>query len=302
MCLGFTFSGIVLTILLWSISYFCGMANFGNSFNVPVVVKNIIIINVIMVLAQFSLVSLNIDLGDYLALHHWLSPQFKWWQFFTYMFMHGSAHDVGGTLAHIFFNMYGLYMFGGILENIWGPKRFLAFYLICGLGAGLCHLGVMGIEFSWLQSAYTRYQQNQGFGGFMTFVKEAHLSGNNAMQQIMSFWQSHPDCSNCASESANYINEYYNAMLNTGVVGASGSIFGILFAFAYLFPSTELFIMFIPVPVKAKWAVAGYAVIELFSGIGRFQGDNVAHFAHLGGMLFAFIVLKVWQRNHNRFY
>ena len=278
------------------------MANFGNQLSVPVIVKNIIIINVIMVLAQFSLISIHIDLSDHLALHHWLSPQFRWWQFFTYMFMHGSPYDIGGTIAHIFFNMYGLFMFGSILENMWGPKRFLTFYLICGLGAGLCHLGVMGVEFSWLQGAYTKYQQNPGLSGFLTFVKEAHLSGNGAMKQIVSFWQANPECSNCASESVTYINEYYSAMLNTGVVGASGAIFGILFAFAYLFPSTELYIMFIPVPIKAKWAVAGYAAIELFSGVGRFQGDNVAHFAHLGGMLFAFIILKVWQRNRNSFY
>lgn len=278
------------------------MAYYGNQINIPVIVKNIIIINVIMVLAQFSLVSMNIDLADYLALHHWLSPHFGWWQFFTYMFMHGSAHDVGGTVAHIFFNMYGLFMFGTVLERMWGPKRFLTFYLICGLGAGLCHLGVMGVEFSWLQGAYTKYQQNPDLGGLVRFMKEAHMSGNDALRQISEFWRAHPDCTNCASESAGYITDYYTLSLNSSVVGASGAIFGILFAFAYLFPQTELFIMFIPVPVKAKWAVAGYAVIELFSGIGRFQGDNVAHFAHLGGMLFAFIVLKVWQRGRNNFY
>lgn len=278
------------------------MANFGNQLSVPVIVKNIIIINVIMVLAQFSLISIHIDLSDHLALHHWLSPQFRWWQFFTYMFMHGSPLDVGGTIAHIFFNMYGLFMFGSILENMWGPKRFLTFYLICGLGAGLCHLGVMGVELSWLQNAYTKYQQHPGLDSFISFMKDAHVTKDGSFKDALAIWQSQPGDSTMINQSVNFINSYHAAVLDTGVVGASGAIFGILFAFAYLFPSTELYIMFIPVPIKAKWAVAGYAAIELFSGVGRFQGDNVAHFAHLGGMLFAFIVLKVWQRNRNSFY
>lgn len=279
------------------------MSNFGSGrfSSVPVVVKNIIIINVLMVALQFVLGRMNIDLSKYLGLHYWMSADFKWWQFFTYMFMHGSAFDLGATIMHIFFNMYGLFMFGSILENMWGPKRFLTFYLICGLGAGLCHLGVMAFEFSRFHDIFMQYQQHPTLIGFSDILRSQGLSAN---PELISQWSADPSCVECAQSSVRALHTYATTtMVNSGVVvGASGAIFGILFAFGYLFPNTELYIMFIPVPIKAKWAVAGYAALELFSGIGRFQGDNVAHFAHLGGMLFAFIILLIWKRNRNNIY
>ena len=280
------------------------MANFGSGrfSSVPVVVKNIIIINAIMVLLQFVLVKFNIDLSDYLALHYWMSPHFRWWQFFTYMFMHGSPFDIGATITHIFFNMYGLFMFGSILENMWGPKRFLTFYIICGLGAGLCHLGVLGIEFSGFHHAFSAFQEHPTLSEFSKIITQNKLGKYPEFTNVLSFWQRTPECSNCAEAGIKLLREYNDIMMDVGVVGASGSLFGVLFAFGYLFPNTELYIMFIPVPIKAKWAVAGYAAIELFSGVGRFQGDNVAHFAHLGGMLFGFIILMIWKRNRNNFY
>ncbi len=282
------------------------MANFGSGrfSSVPVVVKNIIIINAIMVLLQFALVRFDIDLGDYLGLHYWMSPHFKWWQFFTYMFMHGSADpaQIGMTISHIFFNMWGLFMFGSILENMWGPKRFLTFYIICGLGAGLCHLLVMGVQFSSFHHAFSLYQEHPTLTEYGNFIRHHKLTDFSRLASVFTFWQQNPDCADCAAVSISRINEYSAAMMNIVVVGASGSLFGVLFAFGYLFPNTELYIMFIPVPIKAKWAVAGYAAIELFSGVGQFKGDNVAHFAHLGGMLFGFIILMIWKRNRNNFY
>ncbi len=213
------------------------------------VVKNIIGVCVIMVAAQQILFLSGVNIQKYLALHFITSPDFKWWQFLTYMFMHGAPGDMRLTISHIFFNMFGLYMFGSILENAWGYKRFLIFFLICGFGAALCQMGVVLWEFS-------------------------HSPG----------------------EIGAMISQYW------ACVGASGAVMGILFAFAYLYPNTELYLMFIPVPVKAKWAVTGYVVLELVSGIGNFSGDNVAHFAHLGGMLFAFIILQVWKRDRKNFY
>ena len=269
----------------------------------PPVIKNIIIINVIMVIAQFSLFKSGIDLQDYLALHYWASPDFKIWQLITHMFMHGSPENVNLTVAHIFFNMFGLFMFGRILENLWGPKRFLLFYVICGVGAALCHMGVLTFEYTRFHSAFMHYQEHPGFVQFAQFVRHNGLSDNAGFAKYVSFWSANPDCSNCVNESIRGINEYYTNMTATSMVGASGAVFGILFAFAYLFPNTELYLMFIPVPIKAKWAVAGYALIELFSGFGNFSGDNVAHFAHLGGMFFAFILLRIWRKNvRNDFY
>ncbi len=267
---------------------------------IPVVVKNIIIINVIMVLAQFMFIRMGINLGDYLGLHYWQSPDFRWWQFLTHMFMHGSATDLSLTFGHIFFNMFGLWMFGSILEGLWGPKRFLLFYLICGIGAAFCHLGVLTAEFSSFNSAFVQYQLHPGFVEFAQFVKHHNFPVD---PQFLKYWEVNRDCADCASASIKGIHDYYSSMTDITMVGASGAIFGLLFAFAYLFPNTQLYIMFIPVPVKAKWAVTGYAAIELFSGVGGFKGDNVAHFAHLGGMLFAFILLRIWQKaDRNNFY
>ncbi len=274
--------------------------NSGSPRRLPTVVKNIIIINVIMVLAQFTLVKLNINLDDYLALHYWSSPDFRWWQLITHIFMHGSPDDVGLTIEHIFFNMFGLWMFGGLLENIWGAKRFLIFYLVCGLGAGFCHMGILTFEFTRFHNAFVAYQQHPSFVEFAQFVRQQNFPIN---PEFLREWGNNTSCTECIPRSIKGINEYYRTMTDITMVGASGAIFGVLFAFAYLFPNTELYIMLIPIPVKAKWAVTGYAVIELFSGIGRFKGDNVAHFAHLGGMLFAFILLSIWQsKNRNQFY
>jgi membrane associated rhomboid family serine protease len=271
----------------------------------PPVVKNLIIINVIMVIAQFSLFKTGIDLQDYLALHYWASPKFKIWQMVTHMFMHGAPEPekLNLTVAHIFFNMFGLFMFGRILENLWGPKRFLIFYMICGLGAALCHMGVLTFEAVSFHNAFMHYQEHPGFVQFAQFVKHNGLSDNPNFADMVNFWSAHSDCGNCVSESVVRLNSYYSSFTDASMVGASGAVFGILFAFAYLFPNTELFLMFIPVPIKAKWAVAGYIAIELFSGFGKFSGDNVAHFAHLGGVLFAFILLRIWRKNvRNDFY
>jgi membrane associated rhomboid family serine protease len=271
----------------------------GSSQRLPPVVKNIIIINVIMVLAQFALynTAAHIDLDKYLALHYWSSPDFRWWQLLTHMFMHGSPDNIGLTFEHIFFNMFGLWMFGGLLENIWGAKRFLIFYLVCGLGAGFCHMGILTYEFTSFHNAFVAYQQHPTFVEFAHFVRQQNFP---IRPEFLSEWGKHQDCSDCAAITIRTINDYYRSMIDVSMVGASGAIFGVLFAFAYLFPNTELYIMFIPIPVKAKWAVTGYAVIELFSGIGHIKGDNVAHFAHLGGMLFAFILLSIWQKNKRK--
>ncbi len=250
----------------------------------PPVVKNIIIINVIVFLLQNAI---GVKADDFLALHYWQSPYFKWWQLFTHMFMHAS-------LAHIFFNMFALWMFGSILENVFGPRKFLMFYLICGLGAAACHLSVLAIQFNSFNSAFLYYQEHPNIGEYVNFLKKINATGP-VFNEILKFWNATPDCTNCAQQSIEKIQELYLIKINEATVGASGAVFGLLFAFGYLFPNTELMLLFPPLPIKAKWFVTGYAAIELFMGIQNSAGDNIAHFAHLGGMLFAFILLRIWN-------
>ena len=211
----------------------------------PPVVKHLLIINVLLYLATFTMNRFQIDLTDYLGLHFFKASDFRAYQLITYMFMHGN-------FEHLFFNMFALWMFGNTLENIWGSKRFLWFYMLCGVGAGLCQEVVQYIQYATTLAQYD----------------SVNLGGG----QVISM--------------ANYLN-----MLNT--VGASGAIYGLLLAFGMMFPNSMIYLYFF-VPIKAKWFVIGYAVIELVSGF--IGGGNVAHFAHLGGMLFGLILILVWKK------
>lgn len=222
----------------------------GFSF-LPVVVKNLLIINFIMFLADFVLARFGIDLSDLLGLHFFMASGFHLHQLVTYMFMHGN-------FSHLFFNMFALWMFGNTLENIWGPKRFLLYYLLCGLGAGLMQEGVQYIEYVTTLSNY----QTVNMGG-----------------------------------SVVPMSQYLNYMTT---VGASGAIYGLLLAFGMMFPDSMIYLYFF-VPIKAKWFVIGYAVIELLTGIFS-TGDHVAHFAHLGGMLIGFIIILIWKKKGRLYY
>jgi len=281
------------------------MTNFrpGGIDAIPPVVKNIIIINVLMVLIQYVLGRRGINLADYLGLHYWASPKFRWWQPFTHLFMHGDANDLNLTFWHLFSNMLALWMFGRILESLWGPQRFLLFYFVCGLGAAICHMGVLTFEFSSFHNQFMHFQLNPTFVEYTHFVRENKLDNDNVAMRILTFWNENPGCPECPQYAINFLHQYYSAMINTATVGASGAVFGVLFAFGYLFPNTELMLIFPPMPIKAKWVVALYALFELTSGMQNAAGDNVAHFAHIGGMIFAFIILRIWNSRHrNQFY
>ncbi|WP_343533690.1 rhomboid family intramembrane serine protease [Pedobacter sp.] len=220
-----------------------------NNINIPPVVKNLLIINGIMLFASWIL-------GDvvtkHLAVFYFDSPFFEVWQPITYMFMHGG-------IAHLFFNMFGLFMFGGVLEQRWGQKKFINFYLITGLGA---------LALQWGVQAFEVYQITG------SVFNDLNVVGAN------------PDL---------------RAIYISPMVGASGAIFGVLTAFAVLYPNVELMLMFIPFPVKAKYFIPIYIVIELFLGVARIPGDSIAHFAHLGGALIGFILVKLWK-DKDRFY
>ena len=210
----------------------------------PLVVKNLLIINVVFFLATWAAEAVyHIDLSDYLGLHYIGASDFRPYQFVTYMFMHGG-------FAHLFFNMFALWMFGNSIENAWGPKRFLIFYFVCGIGAGLTQELVQYIQ---LSDIIENYQ----------YVK---INGRSIP-----------------------VDEYLN-MLTT--VGASGAVYGILLAFGMMWPNSRIYIYF-AIPIKAKWFVIIYGLIELFSGFSSV--DNVAHFAHVGGMLFGFLLIMYWR-------
>ncbi len=195
--------------------------------SIPTITKNLLIINILAFLATYILANKGTELNLIFGLFYFQEPQFHIYQFFTYMFMHGGW-------AHLFFNMFALWMFGCVMEQVWGPKKFLFYYIVCGLGAGLVQ-----------ELAQYFLEANYGY-----------------------------------------------------TVGASGAIYGILLAFGMTFPEERIFIFPLPVPIKAKWFVMFYVVLELVMAQTS-STDGVAHFAHLGGMLFGFLLIRYWERNPN---
>ncbi|RYU86946.1 rhomboid family intramembrane serine protease [Mucilaginibacter terrigena] len=229
--------------------------------NMPPVVKNLLIINIIFFIATYALAQF-VNLQALLSAYYFNSPFFKPWQIITYMFMHGG-------FGHIFFNMFALVSFGPMLEYTLGSKKFFNYYFLTGIGGYVLYTFIQAIEVHAITGGFT-------------------IANPQLVQSYEIYGQRAEDLKNI----------YGGALL-----GASGAVFGILVGFAMLFPNLEMMIMFIPVPIKAKYVVIGYVAIELFTGVGRFAGDNVAHFAHLGGALFGFLLIKLWGiKKPNNFY
>ena len=217
--------------------------------NIPAVTKNLLIINLIAFVATWVLKLRGIDLSNLCGLHFFLASEFRLYQFVTYMFLHAD-------LTHIFFNMFALWMFGVVVENVWGPKKFLFYYISCGIGAGLM-------------------QELVQFGDF--YLRVSAQDPNISLSELM------------------VVGQQLSHQLNSWTtIGASGAVYAILLAFGMIFPNERIFIFPLPVPIKAKWFVCGYAAIELFMAISS-SGDNVAHMAHLGGMLFGFLMIRYWN-------
>jgi len=235
----------------------------------PPVVKNLLIINGLFFLTTVVLGStFHIDLTQYLGLHFPGAHDFGVWQLVTYMFMHADFY-------HILFNMFALWMFGNVLENVWGPKRFLNYYLVTGIGAGLVQWLVAFIR---LQGILPELSPEE--------IQIVYNEGYLVMQQGM-----------------NYQNEAMrtlNSIINTPTIGASGAVFGILLAFGMMFPNSFIYLYF-AIPVKAKYFVIGYGAVELYMGFANNPSDNVAHFAHLGGMIFGFLLIMYWKKKGKLF-
>lgn len=218
----------------------------------PVIIKNLIIINSLVWLAQITIGQDLIPMENLFALHHFSSDHYGIWQFITYMFLHSSA-----SFFHILFNMFALWMFGSTLENLWGPVRFLLFYLVCGVGAGITQAFALTYDIS----TYT------------TMFQTGQISAQ----------------------------EFY-MLSNIPTLGASGAVMGIFAAFAFTFPNSQMLILPIPFPIKAKWALLGLAAMDLIGGVSS-ESTGIAHFAHLGGAAIGIIIVMVWnKKDRNRFY
>ena len=224
--------------------------------NIPTITKNLLIVNFLAFVATWVLELRGIDLAAIGGLHFFMASDFHLYQFFTYLFLHAN-------LTHIFFNMFALWMFGVVVENVWGPKKFLFYYISCGIGAGLMQEFVQFVEFYYLISS-----------------QDSSVSFNEL------FTIGH---------------QFSNQLNSWTTIGASGAVYAILLAFGMIFPNERIFIFPLPIPIKAKWFACGYAAIELFNAFSS-TGDNVAHMAHLGGMLFGFLMIRYWNRHPDSSY
>ena len=217
--------------------------------NIPAVTRNLLILNIVAYVAQWLFETSGVSLVEYGGLHFFMASHFHVWQFVTYMFLHGG-------FTHLFFNMFALWMFGCVIERVWGAQKFLFYYILCGIGAGLCQELVQFFEFY-----YTVQQQFPGASLSETMT----ILGNSSLNGALT-------------------------------IGASGAVYAILLAFGMTFPEERIFIFPLPVPIKAKWFVCIYVAIELVSALSA-VGDGIAHMAHLGGMLFGFLLISYWRRH-----
>ncbi len=217
--------------------------------NIPIITKNLLIVNFLAFAATFILKLHGIDLADIGGLHFFMASDFHLFQLITYMFLHAN-------FMHIFFNMFALWMFGCVVENVWGQKKFLFYYIFCGIGAGLMQELVQFFDF------YIRISAQD---------PSVTMGGAFAIGQQLS-----------------------TQLNGWTTIGASGATYAVLLAFGMIFPNERIFIFPLPIPIKAKWFVMGYVALELFSAINS-SGDGVAHMAHLGGMLFGFLMIRYWN-------
>ncbi len=237
--------------------------------NTPPVVLNLLILNVLIWGVMALSPEAHLIFTRHLALYYFTSPDFAPYQLISYMFLHGS-------FGHLFFNMFALFIFGRTIERTMGSARFLFYYFTCGICAALVQLGVFGFMIHNLESLI-------GNPELCRYVIESHgyvdtnLFDPNLIDQNIT--------------ELGLLYEY----VNTPLVGASGAIYGVLLAFGFLYPNVPVYIFFIPIPIKAKWLIIGYFILELFYGV-RGTADGIAHFAHLGGMVFGLILLIYWKR------
>lgn len=265
-------------------------------------VKLLAILNVaVFVLGLISTNFFALDFSRFLTMAYFQSTAFYPYQILTHFFVHI-------TFMHLAFNMFGLISFGPILEGLWGGKKFLFFYIFCALGSAMLHSGVNFYEMNKVIQAKTEYVANPSPEYFISFLRSTGIEEvenffvqNNFIQEFEEAPENATNIEIANSNVTKIFDDFKNHYFPK-VGGASGAIFGLLVAFGMLFPNTELMLLFIPFPIKAKYFVLIYAGIELFLGVSNYKWDSIAHFAHLGGGLFGFILIKYWQKQRNTFY
>lgn len=272
-----------------------------SSFNIlPVVIKNLLIINAIFWLANTVFEKqLGFSLNERFGLYFPLSSMFSPIQYVTHLFLHGN-------FMHIFFNMFALWMFGTVLENYWGPKRFLIYYFATGIGAAFIHTFSTWYEIHQLSSTIEVYANSPNPMDFLTLMKKNAMyltqDSIDGVNRLINNWEMMPENRDYMAQSLTFAQSLVEGKMNIPTVGASGAVFGVLLAFGMLFPNNLIYIYFM-IPVKAKYFVIIYGLFELYSGFANNPGDNVAHFAHLGGMLFGFLLIKFWnKKDRQHFY
>lgn len=271
--------------------------SFSNRPALPPVVKTLLIISVAAWLLTIILKqSAGIDVINYFALYSWESSYFKPWQLFTYLFLHD---DKG--IFHLFFNMLGLWMFGSVIERYWGAKRFLAYFLITGMGAGVIHLSISNFQLLPMKRAAEAYNFAPSYESFDSFTGNylPNSYNNEALNKFMESWyykRGTEEEPGFIRESKLMVSEISEIRSATPSVGSSGALYGMLLAFGMLFPNAMIMMLFPPIPMKAKYFVFIFGGMELFLGIQNSINDNVAHFAHLGGMVFGIILILLWRK------
>lgn len=280
---------------------------FASQFQMPTVVKNLLIINVLVFFAGYIFKSqFAFNINDIFGLHYCAAQGFGIWQFVSFMFLHGS-------FEHIFFNMFALYMFGRVLEQVWGAKRFLIYYLVCGIGSGITQEVALYFDLNPFIDAIDKFLTNPSPNDVQMlmdkYVVAFDYSSQHFIQDFINTYNStiQSDPSQAIAAARNFFIDYQSIYFNSQItIGASGAVFGILLAFGMMFPNMQLLLLIPPIPIKAKYFVIIYGLIELFLGVANNFGihyDNVAHWAHLGGMLFGFFLIRKWRNNlNNNFY
>ena len=255
--------------------------------------KNILIINgIIFILSDF--IGLRSYIIESFGMRYFHSENFQPYQILTYMWVHGG-------FGHLFSNMFSVLIFAPILERVWGSKKFLIYYLATGIGAGILYSGINYYENYSFEVKVKSYEQNPSPESFRKLVLNNSSEYYNQLYDFIDSYEQNPSNSN-DNLSIAYANDLLKVKSDVPMVGASGAVFGILLAFAMLFPNMELMLLFFPIPIKAKYVVLVYGIYELWSEINRMPGDNVAHFAHLGGMLIGYLILKYWKKKYGTFY
>jgi membrane associated rhomboid family serine protease len=258
--------------------------------SLPPVTKNILIINIVVFIIDQVLTKLGIGITGYLALFNFKSQFFNPFQLVSHMFMHGS-------IAHIFFNMFGVFMFGRVIESVVGSKKFFILYMLSGLGAALLQLTITNFQIQALQNTVLAFNNTPTPDAFWAIIHKYDYAINGNLKAMAQAWYENPDNLQYLEQAKLFLVQLVKFVTDVPLVGASGAVFGVLVAFAMMFPNVELMIIFFPVPIKAKYLIPGYAVLELFQGVAQFRGDNIAHYAHLGGAIVGFFIVRYWKKN-----